>query len=356
MKAKHPSTASSQIDFSTPFTKMVGVKHPIIAGPMFLVSDVKLVSAACQAGIIGAAPSLNWRTTEKFRDALRQIQENVKSKPFAINIIVNKSNIRANADLKACLDAGVPMFITSLGSPKEVIAEAHRNGAKVFCDVTTLDYAKKVQDLGADGVIAVSAGAGGHAGPISPLVLVPYLASHLQIPVVLAGGIANGRGLAAALALGASAVQIGTRFIASSECNADQGYKDAIVRSAPEDIVLTSKLTGTPAAVIKTPFVEKLGLELNSLERVLLKNSRTKKWFKLLVNARGALLLRNAAAKATWKEVWSAGQGVGLIDEVKPVRDIVDDIVTEAREVLSGLTSRTSSGTDHAEATARSTV
>jgi nitronate monooxygenase len=254
-----------------------------------------------------------------------------------VNIIVNKSNIRAKADLKACLDAGVPMYITSLGSPKEVIAEAHKTGAKVFCDVTTLDYAKKVVDMGADGVIAVSQGAGGHAGPISPLVLVPYLRKHLEVPIVLAGGIATGRGLAAALALGASAVQIGTRFIASTECNADQSYKDAIVHADPEDIVLTSKLTGTPAAVIRTPYVDKLGLELNPIERFLLKNSATKKWFKLAVNARGALMLKNAAHKATWKEVWSAGQGVGLIDSVKTVREIVDEIVAECHSTVEGL-------------------
>lgn len=321
----------------TAFTRMMGVKHPIIAGPMFLVSDEKLVSAACNAGIVGATPSLNWRSTDKLKTALAEIKSSIGGKPFAVNIIANKSNIRQSADLKACLDAGVPMFITSLGSPKEVIQEAHRNGAKVFCDVTTLDYAKRVQDLGADGVIAVSAGAGGHAGPITPLVLVPYLVKNLEIPVVLAGGIADGTGLAAALALGASAVQVGTRFIAATECNADAAYKEAIVKSRPEDIVMTSKLTGTPAAVIKTPFIEKLGLDLNMVERALLKNTNTKKWFKLLVNARGALLLKNAATKVTWKEVWSAGQGVGLIEAVEPVETIVNKMVSEALEIIEGL-------------------
>ncbi|MBI3543178.1 MAG: nitronate monooxygenase, partial [Deltaproteobacteria bacterium] len=172
MKQKH---SKQKVDLSTPFTRLVGSKHPIIAGPMFLVSEESLVVATCKAGIVGGFPSLNWRSTEKFRDAVRSIKSQVGSNPYAVNLIVNKSNIRQGADLKVCLDEGVPMFITSLGSPKEVIAEAHKNGAKVFCDVTTLEYAKKVQDLGADGVIAVSAGAGGHAGPISPLVLVPYL-------------------------------------------------------------------------------------------------------------------------------------------------------------------------------------
>lgn len=322
---------------STSFTKVIGCKYPIIAGPMFLISDEDLTIAACRAGIVGAFPALNWRTTDGLREALKKIKTGVKDLPFGVNIIVNRSNIRQGADLKACLDHGTPLFITSLGSPKEVIKEAHRNGAKVFCDVTTLEYAKKVQDMGADGVIAVSAGAGGHAGPISPMVLVPYLTKNLEIPVVLAGGVATGRGLAASLALGASAVQIGTRFIASTECKADQTYKDAILSADPEDIVLTSKLTGTPAAVIRTKFVEKLGLDLNPVEKFLLKNENTKKWFKLLVNARGALLLRDSAKKASWKEVWSAGQGVGLIDSIEPVQKIVDDIVSECLETIGGL-------------------
>jgi len=320
----------------TPFTKMMGAKYPIIAGPMFLVSDEKLVAASCRAGIVGGLPSLNWRTTEAFRAALKTIKSEVGDLPFAVNIIVNKSNLRASPDIKACLDMGVPMYVTSLGSPKEVITEGHKNGAKVFCDVTTLEHAKKVQDMGADGVIAVSSGAGGHAGPVSPLVLIPFLKKHLSIPIIAAGGIANGRQVAAALVLGASGVQIGTRFIATTECKVDENYKKAIVNADPEDIVLTSKITGTPAAVIRTPYVDKLGLDLNAIEKVLLANETTKKWFKLLMNVRGARMLQVAAKKATWKEVWSAGQGVGLIDSIESIEKIVDDMVAEAEEVLQG--------------------
>lgn len=319
------------------FKSLVGAKYPIIAGPMFLISDERLVTAACKAGIVGGVPSLNWRTTEEFAAAMRSIKSNVGTLPFAVNIIVNKSNLRAKADLKACLDVGVPMYITSLGSPKTVIEEAHKNGAKVFCDVTTLDYAKKVQDLGADGVIAVSSGAGGHAGPISPLVLIPFLKEHLSIPVVAAGGIATGQGMAAAFMLGASAVQVGTRFIASTESKASQEYKDAILKANPEDIVLTSRISGTPAAVIKTPYVERVGLELNPVEKVLLKNETTKKWMKLLINLRGAGMLKKAAERTTWKEVWSAGQGVGLIDEVLSINDIVQKLVREHNDAVKAL-------------------
>lgn len=316
------------------FTTLVKVKYPIIAGPMFLISDERLVIAACKAGVVGGLPSLNWKTTEQFQEALKTIKKEVGGLPYAVNLIVNKSNLRQQADLKVCLDEGIPLFITSLGSPKAVISEAHRNGAKVFCDVTTLDYAKKVEDLGADGVIAVSSGAGGHAGPISPMVLIPYLKKHLKIPIIAAGGISTGRSLAAALTLGASAAQIGTRFIASEESRAGIEYKQAIIKSQPEDIVLTTRISGTPASVIKTPYIEQVGLELNPIERFLLKGKQTKKWLKLFVNLRGMNLLSGAVNNTTWKQVWSAGQGVGLINEILPIEKIVENIMTEYRQTL----------------------
>ncbi|MEQ1723822.1 MAG: nitronate monooxygenase, partial [Pseudobdellovibrio sp.] len=149
----------------TAFTKMMNIQYPIIGAPMFLVSNADMVVAISEAGGIGTVPSLNYRPEEKFAEAIREIKSRTK-KPIGVNIIVNKSNTRAQNDLKASLDNGVELFITSLGSPKEVIQQAHKQGAKVICDVVNLEHAKKVQDLGADGVIAVSTGAGGHAGPI----------------------------------------------------------------------------------------------------------------------------------------------------------------------------------------------
>ncbi|MGE4233696.1 MAG: NAD(P)H-dependent flavin oxidoreductase [Bacteriovoracia bacterium] len=318
--------------YQTYFTELMGCKYPIIAGPMFLVSDEKLVIAACRAGIVGGFPSLNWRTTEGFRAGLATIKKETQGKPFAVNIIVNKANPRVDADLKACLDVGVPMFVTSLGSPKEVIREGHKIGAKIFCDVTTLDYAKKVEDMGADGVIAVSAGAGGHAGPISPFVLIPYLRKHLKIPVIAAGGISDGRAIAAAIALGASGVQIGTRFIASEEAKVDSDYKNAIVKAQPEDIVMTTRISGTPAAVIKTPYIEKMGLHLNPVEKFFLDRPKTKKLAKMLINLRGMKMLEGAVEKTTWKQVWSAGQSVGMIDEILPIEKIVQKLMNEFDE------------------------
>lgn len=316
---------------STEFTELLGCKYPIIAGPMFLVSNPTLVSAVSNAGGLGAMPSLNWKTTEGFKKAVQEVKAKSK-KPFGVNLIVNQSNFRVGPDLDICAEEKVPLVITSLGNPKETIKKMHSVGCKVFCDVTTLDYAKKVQDLGADGVIAVSAGAGGHAGPISPLVLLPYLKKHLNIPIVAAGGIATGSQIAAALLLGASAVQVGTRFIASTEASVDNAYKQAIINSSPEDIVLTKKISGTPAAVINTPYIAKQGLELNFLEAMLLKYPKTKKYMKLARAYLGSRVLEHAVTGPTWKEVWSAGQGVGLIEDILPAEQIVLTLAKEYYE------------------------
>jgi nitronate monooxygenase len=314
----------------TSFTELLGCKYPIIAGPMFLVSDEKLVAAVSNGGGVGAMPSLNWRSTEEFREAVRKVKS-LTDKPFGVNLIVNKSNVRQAADLAVCAEEKVPLVITSLGSPKDAIKKMHAVGSKVFCDVTTLEYAKKVESLGADGIIAVSAGAGGHAGPISPLVLIPHLRKHVKLPIVAAGGVAEGDQMAALMLLGASAVQIGTRFIASQESKVDEAYKKAILNAEPEDIVLTKKISGTPAAVIRTPYVDKMGLELNPVEEFLMKHDLTKKYTKMARSLWGAYLLNKAAKTTTWKEVWSAGQGVGLIEDVLPAAEIIQRLVKEYR-------------------------
>ncbi len=307
---------------------------PIIGAPMFLVSNVEMVVAISEAGGVGTFPALNYRPIEQYQKALKDMKARTQ-KPIGVNIIVNKSNARQSDDLKHALDAGVNLFITSLGSPKQVIADAHRNGAKVVCDVTNLEHAKKVQDMGADGVIAVSSGAGGHAGPISPLVLIPWLQKELRIPVIAAGGIADGRSMAAALTLGASAVSIGTRFIASAEAGVDQAYKDAVVKSTPEDIVMTTRVSGTPAAVINTAYVQKLGLDLPWYLKMLKDQKLTKKYVVPLIHWLGMQQLEKAATGPTWKTVWSAGQSVGLIDEILPCRSIMEKLVREYQETVT---------------------
>lgn len=319
----------------TPFTKMMNIQYPIIGAPMFLVSNADMVVAVSEAGGIGTVPSLNYRPEEKFVEALKEIKSRTK-KPIGVNIIVNKSNTRAPKDLKACLDHGVELFITSLGSPKEVIQEAHKQGAKVICDVINLEHAKKVQDMGADGVIAVGAGAGGHAGPISPIVLISWLQKKLDIPVIAAGGIADGATMASMLTLGASAVSVGTRFIASKEAKIEQSYKDAVVNSSPEDIVMTTRLSGTPAAVIRTPYIEKMGLDLPWYLKILKDQKMTKKYIVPLIHFLGSKALEEAATGPSWKTVWSAGQSVGLIDDILSCEEIVQKLVREYDECLKG--------------------
>ena len=314
----------------------MGCDVPIIAAPMFLVSNEPMVVEASNNGALGAAPSLNWRTPEAFDAALEKIRGGT-NRPYAINLIVNKSNLRFDQDLEIVRKHKVPMVITSLGNPQKVIEVVHSYGGKVFCDVVDLKYALKVQEQGADGVVAVSIGAGGHAGNVSPLVLIPYLKEHLRIPVVAAGGIATGRQILAAMALGADAVQIGTRFIATTEAAVSQDYKDAILKAEPEDIVMTRRISGTPAAVINTPYIQKIGLDLSPLEKFLRKYPVTAKYVKLFRYIRGTRSLEDAAGKTTWKTVWSAGQGVGLIHDVKPTAEVVKTLVREYWDARNAL-------------------
>ena len=326
----------SDLPIETDFTRLMGCDYPIIAAPMFLVSNEPMVVEASNHGGIGAAPSLNWRTGGQFSDALEKIRGGT-NRPYAINLIVNKSNLRFEEDLEIIKKHKVPMVITSLGNPQKVIETVHAYGGKVFCDVVDLKYALKVQEQGADGVIAVSAGAGGHAGAVSPLVLIPYLKENLRIPVVAAGGIATGRQILAALSLGADAVQIGTRFIATTEAAVSQDYKDAILKSEPEDIVMTRRISGTPAAVINTPYIQMVGLDLSPLEKFLRKYPFTAKYVKLYRYIKGTRSLEEAAGKTTWKSVWSAGQGVGLIHDIKPTAEIMKTLVREYWDAKNAL-------------------
>lgn len=320
----------------TSFTELMQIDLPIIQAPMFLVSNEDMVVAASEAGGIGTFPALNYRPIEAYAAALKNIRSRTQ-KPIGVNIIVNQSNTRQKEDLKVALDHGVNLFITSLGNPKNVIAEAHKNGAKVVCDVTNLEHAQKVQDQGADGVIAVGAGAGGHAGPISPLVLIPWLKEKLTIPIIAAGGISHGSQIAAALALGASAVSVGTRFIACKEAQIDPAYKDAIVKSSPEDIVMTTRVSGTPAAVIRTPYIDKIGTDLPLAMKILKENKHTKKYIVPLIHLAGSKALEAAATKPTWKTVWSAGQSVGLVHDILSCREIMEKLTREYLESAGGL-------------------
>ncbi|MCB0415031.1 MAG: nitronate monooxygenase [Bdellovibrionales bacterium] len=314
----------------------MGIKYPIIGAPMFLVSNEDMVIEVSNAGGLGTFPALNFRPTDRYADAIKKIKKS-SDKPIGVNIIVNKSNRRQSQDLKIALDNGVDLFVTSLGNPKTVIEEAHKIGAKVICDVTNLEHAKKVEDLGADGVVAVSAGAGGHAGPTNPFVLIPWLKKELHIPIIAAGGVAHGSALLAALALGASAVHVGTRFIASTEASIPIEYKNAIIDATPDDIILTPRITGTPATYINNEYLKSLSKDLPFAVKWLKENPRTKKYIVPLVHYMGYKIFEKAISSPHKAPVWSAGQSSGLVNEILPCKEIIDRLVTEFWEAKNNV-------------------
>jgi nitronate monooxygenase len=310
----------------TPFTKMMGIDYPIIMAPMFLVSNTKMIIEGLNNGITAAFPALNYRTDEDFRQAIDEIKK-ATDKPFGINLIVNKSNVKYKAQLETCIEKKVDFIITSLGSPEETINRCKEHGIKVFCDVVDLKYAKKVEALGADALIAVTSEAGGHAGNLKPGELIPMLRKECSIPVIGAGGVARGSDLKKMLDLGADAVSAGTVFIASDECGVSEGYKKAIIEYGGKDVVLTENLSGTPLTVINTPYVQKVGTKANGITKMLLKNKKLKKWVKMFVAVRGMKSIEKAAFSATYKTFWVAGPGIEHIHTIRPVKKIIDDIV-----------------------------
>lgn len=296
--------------------------------PMFLVSDARMMIAGLQAGIAVAVPALNYRTDEDFRVALDQVRAAV-SGPIGINLIVNKSNIHLKQQLQTCVEKRVDFIITSLGSPEEVIRTCKPHGIKVLCDVVDGKYARKVEELGADAVIAVNNQAGGHAGPTNPVTLVKELKSVVKIPVVSAGGVAFRRQMDTLIEAGADGFSVGTVFIASEEAPVSREYKEACIQYKAADVVFTTKLSGTPCTVIKTPYVEKIGTKQNALERFLNRNKQIKKWVKAFTFLKGMKALRKAAFSATYKTLWCAGPAIEHIHEIRPIAAIVKDLVTE---------------------------
>jgi len=321
------------MNIKTKFTEENKVRHPIIMAPMFLVSNVAMIKSAIDANIMGVFPSLNFREDQELENILKDLNSYVadqKEGNYGVNLIVQKTNPTYIKHLAICVQAKVPFYITSLGSPAEVIEKAHSYGAKVYCDVTNLAHAQKCYSLNCDGFIAVGQGAGGHAGPNPLHILLSTLQKHFpDKPVIAAGGIANGSGILSMLSLGAAGVSIGTRFIASTESSVNDGYKNAIVNSKMEDIVLTEKISGTPCTIINTPFAKKIGYKQNWLEKMLSKNSTTKKYFKMLVQFKGMKRLSASVQAGNYKTLWCAGQSVELINDVKPVEQIVNTMINE---------------------------
>jgi len=266
----------------TSFTKLMGIDYPIIMAPMFLVSNTKMIIEALNNGITAAIPALNYRTDEALRKAITEVKA-ASNKPMGVNLIVNKSNVRYKKQLETCVDLKVDFIITSLGSPKNVIDKCKPAGIKVFCDIVDLGYAKKVEGLGADAVIAVNSSAGGHTGSLKAEKLIPLLKKEVNIPIISAGGIATHNQLKQALDMGADAVSVGTLFIASNEAGVSDEYKNALVEYGAKDIILSRNISGTPLTVINTPYMQKLGNKPSMLSKTIKPKQASKKYIKMLL-------------------------------------------------------------------------
>ena len=299
------------------------LRLPVVAAPMFLVSNPQLVLACCQSGIVGSFPALNQRDSSGFNTWLEEIEAGLtrESAPYAVNLIVHGSNPRLQADLAICVEHRVPIVITSLGAVKEVVDAVHSYGGLVFHDVTTRRHAEKAAQAGVDGLIAVAAGAGGHAGTWSPFALIAEIRQFFDKTLLLAGCLNRGHEILAAQLLGADLAYLGTRFIATQENNATTAYKQMIVDAKAADIIHTPAVSGVPASFMRRS-LELAGYDLDQLQN------------KAEVNYGEKLKPITDEAKA-WKTVWSAGQGVGAIGDLPTVEALVARLDREYRAAHS---------------------
>ncbi|MBL8003305.1 MAG: nitronate monooxygenase [Flavobacteriales bacterium] len=314
----------------TRLTDQLGIEHPLIMAPMFLVSNVAMVKEGMRCGVAGCIPALNYRTLDELRAACRELKAAKASfgkGAYGFNLIVNKSNPKAAGQLKALCEEGCDFIITSLGSPEATIKAAHQAGIKVFCDVTDLRFAQKVEALGADALIAVNNEAGGHRGQLSPQELIDLLKKNCRIPVISAGGVGTKAEMDRMLGHGAEGVSVGSPFIASVEAPITEEYKLACVQYGAQDIVMTERISGTPCTVINTPYVRKVGTRSPWLERLLNRNKRLKKWVKMLRFHIGMKATEKAAQQVTYRTVWVAGPSIQHTRAVEPVREIIRRLV-----------------------------
>jgi len=295
------------------------LRLPLVAAPMFLVSNPQLVLACCRSGIVGSFPALNQRESSGFQAWLEEIEAGLTSAaaPYAVNLIVHHSNPRLQADLAICVAHRVPIVITSLGAVKEVVDAVHGYGGLVFHDVTTRRHAEKAAEAGVDGLIAVAAGAGGHAGTWSPFALIAEIRQFFDKTLLLAGCLNHGHEILAAQLLGADLAYLGTRFIATHESEATHAYKEMILQARAADIIHTPAVSGVPASFMRQS-LELAGFDLKRLQD------------KGDINYGEKLKPVDDEAKA-WKTVWSAGQGVGTIRDLPTVDELVARLDAEYR-------------------------
>ncbi|MGQ9426056.1 NAD(P)H-dependent flavin oxidoreductase [Gilvimarinus sp. F26214L] len=288
---------------------------PMIGSPLFIISNPDLVIAQCKAGIVGSFPALNARPAEVLEEWLKRITEELDAynqanpdspaAPFAVNQIVHGSNDRLQHDLELCVKYKVPIVITSLGARPEVNEAVHSYGGITLHDIINNRFAKKAIEKGADGLIAVAAGAGGHAGTLSPFALVQEIREWFDGPLILSGSIATGGALLAAQAMGADLGYVGSAFIATEEANADQAYKDMIVESAADDVIYTNLFTGVHGNYLK-PSIVRAGLDPDDLPE----SDPSKMNF-------------GSGRNKAWKDIWGCGQGIGAVKQVVPAADLI---------------------------------
>ena len=306
------------------------ISIPVIGAPLFLISVPDLVIAQCKAGIIGSFPALNARPQHileewiiRIKTELKEYQKQNPDKkvaPFAVNQICHGSNDRLLGDMEICVKHEVPIIITSLRPPAEVVKAAHSYGGLVFHDVINVRHAKKAADMGVDGLILVCAGAGGHAGALSPFALLREVKSWFDGTIILSGSIGDGYSVASALALGADFAYLGTRFIATHEANAEPEYKQMLIESSANDIVYSNLFTGVLGNYLK-PSIQNSGLDPNNLPTA----------DKSAMNFGSG---GNTDSKA-WKDIWGSGQGIGLIEDAPTVEELVERLKSEFTEAAS---------------------
>jgi len=297
---------------------------PLIGSPMFLVSRPSLVIAQCRAGIVGAFPSLNARPSGTLESWLQEIEEALTETdaPFAVNLIVHRTNARLEEDLALCVKYKVPIVITSLGAREDVNRAIHSYGGIVLHDVINNIFARKAVEKGADGLIAVAAGAGGHAGTLSPFALVEEIRSWFDGPLALSGAIATGRSIAAARMMGADLAYMGSPFIATEEADADPAYKQMIVDSGAGDIVYSDVFSGVLGNYLK-PSIVAAGMDPDNLPE-----AASMDFAKL-----------GGDGKKAWRDIWGAGQGIGAIRKIQPAGAFIDQLKAEYREAVAAFPS-----------------
>lgn len=296
---------------------------PVIGAPMFLVSGTDLVVAQCTSGVIGTFPTLNARPQEELTVWLTEIESRLAAyknahpteivSPYGVNLIVHPSNPRWEGDLEICASHKVPLLITSLHAPNKVVNRVHPYGGIVLHDVTNAKHARKAIDAGVDGLILVANGAGGHAGTLNPIALINEIRAFYDGPLILSGCISHGKDVLAALALGCDFAYLGTRFIATTESMAPAPYQDMILQAAASDILYSPYFTGVPGNYLKHSIIA-AGIDPEEV---------------LAAKSGGAVTLNKDARPKAWKDIWGAGQGVGAINTAMPVRQLVDQLITE---------------------------